>query len=203
MLGVRARISANEVELGDGHIELGLARVVDPHEFGLALGGRDGLQSLIAADAVLDMNDGVSDLELADVSDHRLDAGGGFADSALSLGCVDGVKLVFREDGDSGFGELHALGEGADSQADRVLAGEEFRESIDILHADLIFPKEFPQAGGSALACGGDEHALFENGGLCKLDFELCGRVLRLSVDGKIKGGGRDLVRRNAAESSD
>ena len=106
--GRRAGVAADEVQLRDRHVELVAFRVFDREEFAALAADVEFEQSLIAADAVIDVHDRRADRELAKVADDRFRiARGAFAAAALL--CAFAEQLAFGEDGERGFGEREAV----------------------------------------------------------------------------------------------
>ena len=161
----------HEVEARERHVEARGLGVLEDHELGVcAVGLRDFFQSLVLADAVLDVDNVVVDGEIAEVGDE----GGGLRFGArrarrVDLGFVE--EIARAEDGEARIGDGDAFGHerlhdgGADFFAGKIggvvdigfartrsaaaeaerhaVLGENFGESLDF-------------SGGAA----GEEHAL-------------------------------------------
>ena len=100
----------NQVEARERDVEARAFGVFEQHEFGVAVALIDFFQALILADAVFDVDDVVSDLQVAEVGEER----GDFRLLALRARS-DGVGFVEQiaraEDGEVRVGEHHAVGD--------------------------------------------------------------------------------------------
>ncbi len=68
-------IFLHEIEAGERNVEASGFGEFEQHEFGGAIAVVDFLQALILADAVLDVDDVVADLEIAEVGEEGGDFG--------------------------------------------------------------------------------------------------------------------------------
>ena len=100
----------NQVEARERDVETRALGVFEQHELGVAVALIDFFQALILADAVLDVDDVVSDLQVAEVGEER----GDFRFLALRAR-GDGVGFVEQiagaEDGEVRVGEKNAVGD--------------------------------------------------------------------------------------------
>ena len=78
VLGRGARIARNDMQLRHRHVQLGVLGVLQVQEFGFAFAQVHAGQAHVAPDAVIDMDYRVTDLELGQVTHHRLDLGDAF-----------------------------------------------------------------------------------------------------------------------------
>ena len=100
--GGRAAVAADQMQLRHWHVELVAARVFERQEFGGAFAEIEILQTQVAADAVLQMNDWVADFDLGEVAQHAFAAG--FARLALAARAhLRRIQLVFGDDRDATF----------------------------------------------------------------------------------------------------
>ncbi len=93
-----------------GHVEARALGVFEQHELGVAVALVDFFQAVILADAVLDVNHVVADLQVAEVGEER----GGLRLLALRtgdhrLGFVE--QIARAEDGEMGIGKHDAIRE--------------------------------------------------------------------------------------------
>ena len=117
-------IFLHQIEARERNVEASGFGEFEQHEFGGAIAVVDFFQALILADAVLDVDDVVADLEIAEVGEE----GGDFGFRALrtrgyGFGFVE--EIARAEDGEIGFGEQNAIGNvGRGQRGGENFAGE-------------------------------------------------------------------------------
>src|SRR3954467_5705006 len=84
LLGLRAAVAADDAELGDRHVELVAAFVLEQQELALSLVEIQADQALEPANAVLLVYHGVADLQLGQVAQHSLDGAALFGRAAAT-----------------------------------------------------------------------------------------------------------------------
>ena len=184
----RGAILLDQIEAGQRDVEARGFGEFEQHEFGGAIAVVDFLQALILADAMLDVDDVVSDLEVAEVGEEGGDFG--FGSLRTRGDCVGFVEEIARaEDGEIRFGQQDAIGDvGRGERGGEDFAGE-VAGFVGIAFAatgaasqakrDIVFGEDIGKALDFASVGDGEEDAFafgvellhfFQHGGNCAME---------------------------------
>jgi hypothetical protein len=134
---VRAAVARDDLQLGDGYVELGAGGVFEVEEFRVALAEIHVQQAQVAADAVAFMHHGIADPQFGQVAQPAFEVGAaGFGAAPARTRC-SGVELVFRDD-------CHAIQQeaarkGADAEHEARFTGHEAGEVGAGLRGEAVF----------------------------------------------------------------
>jgi hypothetical protein len=202
-LGADSRVAGDQVELRDRHVERRLVGVLELEElagFRVVAAERDRRQAEVAADAVVDVNDRVADVELGEVLDQRVDVARlllaapparagrhreqlGFGDELDRSRVVDGGAFGTRRE---------TLRERRDGDREALVARFELGQRRDARRVDAAVAQQLEQAFAPAFALGDDEDAMRRRR---DVHLEALERLGCAAVDAEVGQDGRPRLR--------
>ena len=210
-VGADARVAGDQVELRDRHVERRLVGVLELEELarlGLVAAERDRRQAEVAADAVVDVDDRVADVELGEVLDQRVDvarlllaaapARAGRHREQLGLGDeLDRSRVVAPAPSRT---RREALRERRDGDREALVARFELGQRRDARRVDAAVAQQLEQALAPAFALGDDEDAMRRRRDVVLQALQRLGRA---AVDAEVGQGGRPgLARRRSCRAA-
>ncbi len=153
---VAAGVAGDQVQAGHRHVELGFLGIHQGEEFGGLAVELHGHQAQVAADAMVDMHHRRAFAQLGEVLDHVVAGIAGlFAAAALHDALAE--QRAFGDQRD--IGELQALIERRDGDAQTLLARAELRPAFDFFGLELEAREQFEQHLAAPGGLGAEQHA--------------------------------------------
>lgn len=142
---IRSRISGNQVKLRDRNVKLGFVGIIDLKELSRAVRRIHRGKTAVAADAVLQVHDRVTDFQLRQITDHHVDVAFAFGASAFSSdrAFAARIKFGFRQNGDRRILKMHSVIERSVAEREFLAA---FKERFEILRGrnrKFVFFQDF------------------------------------------------------------
>ena len=198
-LRIGARIARNHVQLMHGHIKLAAFVVVQVQEFLVALTHVQRDQTLVAANAMLAMHDGVADLEFGQIAHHRIDGTRLFLLAPARAACRAGVEFGLGYECHLGRRQREAGLQRCHRDREMRIPRQEGCEVVNDHRAQAAFREQLQQRLASAGGVGAHQHT---RGLVEQQRFQVDQRIFSAAIDryiGQVSGEGGRVGRRGVA----
>ncbi len=196
VFGRRARVARDHVQLRHRHVQLGVLRVFQVQELGLAFAQVHAGQAHVAPDAVVDVHDRVADLQLGQVAHHRLDLARRFLLLLAGAPARTGIQLGLGDEDQVAGARIEQLEAGLQrrhAQRQTGVARAEALEAFDRYQIEPVFAEVLLQRFAPAGRIGADHHARVA---AVEVGAQAGQRIVQAAVDGDVGNRRRQLGRR-------
>ncbi len=155
VIGRSAAVAADEMQVADRHVQLGVVGVDELQELVGAVAQVEGEKTEVAADAVLFVHDGIADPHLGEVAHHRVDVAalGGFASGTAHHSCV---QLAFGDERKLPFRPLEPRADRCRDEQHAFRRCEHAREPFDEMRVKAVFREVLLHGLATTRALGHD-----------------------------------------------
>ena len=187
---VATGVAGDQVQVGNGHVELGALGVFEGEEFGGLAIDLQCRQAQIAPHAVVDMHHRRAFAQFGEVLDHRVVGGLAAFLAAPALHHALAEQRALGDQGDGRIVQQQAVVEWRDGNRQALAAGDEVGPAVDGLWAQLQALEQFQQHFAPARRFRREQHAAGE---LVEEVRQLRQRLVGLGLDGQVgQGAGRE-----------
>ncbi len=190
--GRGAAVAPDQVQVGDGNVELRVVGVDELQELGGTFAQVHRDEAEVAADAVLLVDDRVADAHLGQVAQHRVDVG---APRRVAPAAAHdaGVELGLGDEGELRLRPREARVQRRDDQRAAAVAGDERAPVVGERHVEPVFGEVLLHRLAASRALGADQHAGVAGGEVALQRGE---RIRRAPVDlDRRQGNGSGRIR--------
>lgn len=176
------------MKLRDRNVKLGFVGIIDLKELSRAVRRIHRGKTAVAADAVLQVHDRVTDFQLRQITDHHVDVAFAFGASAFSSdrAFAARIKFGFRQNGDRRILKMHSVIERSVAEREFLAA---FKERFEILRGrnrKFVFFQDFGNGFEASCGIGHDQEPAASNLGKIPVGSEAFKRIVLASFDGNI-----------------
>ena len=162
-VGIGAAVAADQVQLCDRDVELGVVGVLQMEELArAAVAELERLEPEVAADAVFDVDNRVAHTQLREVADHRFDVARALPTAAAQATRACRIELGLGQDRDARVGQDEAAVHRSDAERQRSVARQETVEVGRVCRRDSVLGEHLGHRFAASGGVGQDQRAAAE-----------------------------------------